>query len=1798
MARVRLDRLAMDQQAQAQGQSALYEARNLDPDEVQGFKRRHGSEVPSDGGTVNAPGITGRGDNSYLRLDADFRDDAFTIGMAVKLGSIGRQSSLSESGYHILACVRGNTAYTVPANDIGLPHSGYIVYAVKTGATYKIGFGLVTETDDVASLSAKKVELDNGGANFAVGDSVRVVAIKTTGGTPSLKLRVQKVGGSEQTGTYTTAVASGSTTGKTLEILGAANMRRKDAGDEPVIQQLVIYESAQDQAVTTILPDARSNYGTPDYKFRLNLSDTMSDSAIASEIGSVKRLLHKHPAPPAILNNGTPNKDALHFGGDAGAFEVRFSSEFLSLFETKVRNVINGDWSVYIQTTPGENFKEGGDRTLMEFGKLAHLSFSGSGGDKGKLNAKVNGSGSTDGVTITTASALSADAEVDVVLQHLATPDSSDKNIYLYVTTTSNDTSTKVTGRTIQDTEMDLRRLYSVLLGANEAQTAGTYYSGAITKFALYPFHTTRGAGKDGAIFYFDFSDGNYEDQANSLPAKRSYHSNSTQTPAYTQGSSVYTDGKFIGVGGGLAFTDSGPLSYASYLTKPLTTDLHTQQSGRNVFFVSGNYAHVADTKQLTARPLGIPDPGTKVQAVATGGGVLDGIYTYGYRFVSKNGTPGSLRRLDPVQAFDSSSVQVGIPGVESGGGVGTGERELGASQGITESPNTIFAGETYSSGASFYSVKDPGASTSDLQLFEKASDGSAINGDNALMGVDVRLSVDADNNLFESIFNRGVTMTGKGAATDRWMVHRRTQPPSFDDDWSTQVSFRFADPIRSSPSGNYCNVPLICFNSEDTYSGDAQNGQNAVGMLVGLVKGDDDHEGGANGSDTWGYDSGTTTNYWRLVVAARKNNYGSGRRTEVKMSSGYNWTAADPNGLMRKDDQVHPASSAGGGSGDNPFGTGVSAHKQFFIDNHDYSVFVTKQGTDLLVAAIDVTGLDLTGQDPLGDRLQERAFYGKHEDFFSDTADQQTTRGAGDFVYFGGCGSREPGNTGGGARYYGTAIQETPYINAAGATVTDTSENEPDDGGKWWNWHGWFRDQVFYHGRVWSTSIDTHELLQNAWKRNAALAQIGVANSPGPLNDRILNDVAGVGADVEDSVGELFDPAGSAAAGTNWNFYRTAYATDYTGIHPGGKKNALQYRGSELPIGTHDPASNPSGISETFFPLVFVGVDDHEVGAQPFRFYASNLFDGSLILDNGGADSFILARQLWREDISRSNVRNIDTEAAIYQSLGSTRYNFGANTWYSFILRPFKDASGDITFSAYNFRINGQGDTPDGMGSSSQSYFAASSISQNPANKLAAADLIDSNGFVFLGGHPKVTTSTGSTRFDELRIWDGDRWDVSNNNWKDNGYYQEQNLAGRLETRWAPDADPDQNTNYLLVYAKFQPYDTSEYDSANLSLTSTQLAHYGQWAYYDDGNTRYDSSRAHNVILATAPDSEYTDAEPGMVNDHTGGSGDDPPVADEAPSLPFPKGPKHSVAAIELFRSRGLELGDRQQDDNTLARMTEAARGAPLQLLARLPLHDRSFVDSVYDDDLGFEVDDSHGTVPPEVVKGIFTWQDQTALISDQRNLYFAEPGPYGWESFPDWLVYQVPVDIAGGEITAGAELGQGAIVAGKSWAAVLTGTPSSPDAFSLGGGVGAYDAHNLIAHAGAAYAFNGRLWRIDTQGQVTEISKPVENYLPGASQGKLSISAKLSSLFLLNTSTGLALRFHFPSGRWFVEDRGAIDMGDLSDGEDAWISAQGVYAKGATGQVGDFLPNGATSIAASYNANISATGGSAAAN
>ena len=1783
MARVRLDRLVMDQQAQAQGQSALYEARNLDPDEVQGFKRRHGSEVPSDGGTVNATGVISRGVNSYLRLDEDFDSGTFSINMSVKLGNLA--NSGTGDTYHVLAAIRDGGSITQSTTE--LPQEGWVVYVEQNAAVIKIGFAELSSGAIVDAKEALSADL-----SASAGDSFFVTASKNGSSSNGMHIRVREVtSAGVLTGSDVVATCSGSPAAggsdHIVEFLGSEIQGKQGSGSEPIIQNILVY-SDNKSAVTmetltgassTVKATRTSHTGTNlTYRFLLNADDTYSNAAIKSTVSA--KYLHLHPSPPAVLDS------ALQFGGSSGAFEVPFSSEFLSLFETKVRSVVNDDWTIYIKTTLGPNIGVDQEKTLAEFGKLARIYFAEDGTNSRKLKADVNGSGETAGTTLTTSDQLVIGTEYEIALSRKG------DNAHLRYTPTGGATET-VSSTIPQNTALDLRRLYSFFLGARENQTVDSYYSGSVTKCALYPFEVTSDAGKDGALFYFDFTGSKYEDQANDLPAGRVYHHSSTQKPVYTLGGNGYQDGSFIGVGGGVVFADSGPLGYTNYLSKPLSSDLHTQQQGHRVILSSGDAAHIVDTRKQETRPLGLPEPGTKVLAHKTGGGTLDGIYSYGYRFVSKYGTPGPMRRLDPVHAFDSASVQLGVTGTGSSDGGESGERELGASQGITES-TAVRAG--YTTGASYYGINDPGGSDTDLQLFENVA-GSDVT--TPKMAIDARLAADIPTQLPEAVFNRGVTAAD--AITDANKTHRwsvfgglgKTCPP-MDQDFAAQVSFRFSDPITGDTSGgdsgNYAHVPLITWQVKDTVAGEGSaNERSAPGMMVSLVMGHDSHPG-ASGYASTSLGRVGSENFWRLAVFRKESGWGHGRggahpdsgASTVKTSCHADW-ARGTDGIAYVD-TVHPAYDASAETA--PFEASVHADHQFFIDNHDYSVFMTREGDDLHIAAIDVTGLPVDSHDPYTEHLEDRAFHAVHADFFSGfSGAYHGGNDAGkECMFFGGAGavSNKTGHLSVGGS--GVCVTETPRINNSGVKVNGGGSSYETD---LWKHQGFHRDTVFYHGRCWSRSYDISDLFAMSWRRDAALPSVTGSTGapvPGPLSADVWADVGGAETDFLGSTKELWDTYNQ----TNWRIWSAPFNRNSSSLPPA--RNIKSVRGGDLPVGgSYNASSNPYGVAERLYPLITIGDAADEYNEQQLRVYVTNLFNGALIIDDSGDDCWIAGKQLWREDDLPPNYLPLDSLAP-YQAVDNTEFVFDSSTWYSLLVKAHKDSSNNISFSASNFRINGQGlDTGWGI--------YQGTIGPNPDTKLTRANLRSAD-FIFLGGHAKHATNIGSIRFDELRIWDGDRWDRYDTTWHEGGAWSEPNLSGRLESKWAPAADPDQTTNYLLVYAKFQPKDTEEYDTAGGDGAvddNTELAHYGQWAYYT-GST-YGTAREYNTIKAVAQ-TAYTNAEPGMVHDYpSSGSEEGPP--DTPISLAFPEGPKHSVAAIELFRSPSIKLSEQQrEDEDTLARSTEAAKGAPLQLLARLPRHDRSFVDSVLDENLGEEVDDTHGASPPDVVKGVFTWQDQLALISDQRNIYFAEPGPYGWESFPDWLVYQVPVDIGGGEITAGAELGQGAIVAGKSWAAVLTGTPSSPDAFSLGGGVGAYDAHNLIAHAGAAYAFNGRLWRIDTQGQVTEISKPVENYLPGASQGKLSISAKLSSLFLLNTSTGLALRFHFPSGRWFVEDRGAIDMGDLSDGEDAWISAQGVYAKGATGQVGDFLPNGATSIAASYNANISATGGSAAAN
>ena len=102
-------------------------------------------------------------------------------------------------------------------------------------------------------------------------------------------------------------------------------------------------------------------------------------------------------------------------------------------------------------------------------------------------------------------------------------------------------------------------------------------------------------------------------------------------------------------------------------------------------------------------------------------------------------------------------------------------------------------------------------------------------------------------------------------------------------------------------------------------------------------------------------------------------------------------------------------------------------------------------------------------------------------------------------------------------------------------------------------------------------------------------------------------------------------------------------------------------------------------------------------------------------------------------------------------------------------------------------------------------------------------------------------------------------------------------------------------------------------------------------------------------------------------------------------------------------------------------------------------------------------------------------------------------------------------------------------------------------------------------MVNRGIAYSFNGTLWAITGDGQIEDIGFPVLDLLPEPGAARLAVSSKLGSLFVINETTGLALRYHFARREWFVEDRYALSVTDI-DGVDNWVSKSGYPAAGDT--------------------------------
>lgn len=253
-------------------------------------------------------------------------------------------------------------------------------------------------------------------------------------------------------------------------------------------------------------------------------------------------------------------------------------------------------------------------------------------------------------------------------------------------------------------------------------------------------------------------------------------------------------------------------------------------------------------------------------------------------------------------------------------------------------------------------------------------------------------------------------------------------------------------------------------------------------------------------------------------------------------------------------------------------------------------------------------------------------------------------------------------------------------------------------------------------------------------------------------------------------------------------------------------------------------------------------------------------------------------------------------------------------------------------------------------------------------------------------------------------------------------------------------------------------------------------------------------------------------------------------------------------IVGTEILRT----VVDDTSNYATDAEALDAARSAPHYVVGFVPLGTTVFTDSTPNGALGLYVDPRGGDYPRNI-SGAVTWGNQVGLYGDPHEpntIWFSESGPLGWESFPSFLKISVPLQ-GSGVIKALAALHGNLIVLTSDSLTVLSGSPAQYGVSSLGGGVGASTKHCMVVWNESLFSYNGTLWVTQLgQGgaQSEDISQPIRHLLPDdPTDARLRLSAALQSLYLIDTSTGDALRFHLPTKAWTRETRSIKDLADI---------------------------------------------------
>jgi len=1648
VANLRFDKLAMNRAAQAAGDvNAVLLKQEVAPEDILAVTRRTGT-IRQDYYT-NSLGamIVGKDKRScwYPSTHLTSNSASWSIGCSLTFGGLHR---VLYAGTHADA----TALPIITVRSLATPAKAFELFAADNADTTTLKMKASDGSTTVySSTGAARALSSTDSLVFQWDHSNEILRVKTKGGTTSAEVISLDC---------STLTVPGDK--YVVELLGSGVVAEdKEVHSEHIISNVTIYTSyLDDTAIGNLHEDRTPADSGLKHHFKL------SEGGMVAPDSKTDHVLFSDPSPPEIASG------QYLFNGRTSALRVQLTAEMENFFSATGNNNPKVGFGGFIRFTPLQD-PSIAEQILVDAGDWFQVKLTTAG--------VITYSSTANSFTQTTTTgqqpgnvALAVGTEYTVffgILPGEAVSPTENAQCMLRVDTAAEkgDQDFGAIAEYVPP-ELDYGNPPKIYVGAEATETAATNLGGGVSRFALYRewIQEDIAVNRDSIIY---LTGKEFKDQSSQNTAVWPLiHSSISSTPTYTLG--PLEDGLHVSVAGGHVLGEAGIVGLTrgvQRMSHQLKSDADTLRIGDKLLIASNKVGHIVDESAETVRPYGVPAPARNVSVRASAPGALRGAASYGYRYVTGDGTYGPMERTDSAAITNGLAGRF-IVGSDAGGGSEFCQTSGKTNTGTTESM------QAHTTTANPFTAGDDICIevAAKLEEFDPAESNELV-WDRGFKGVDTN----------------GVTPpTGQGYRTEI----QGSNVVDLNSDFSVQLSFKY-DANRSNTNGK-SDIGVFGLGGGTTLSNNST--ANMPNMSAWISTGPDVVKYNAYPSDEFstfnGYGTtGTGSGAGRLVIGLGRNSQTYEYRNRSYVSGG----GTDYSGTY-------------GSLGHNlPWGNWkpitFTNDAGLWIDAHDYTLFVVRSGNALKVYVHDATEgtfTTLTGRDmDLLSRVDNSMASGvfavevpayTEDNFFEGWSTAiNLTRVSALSVHW--------------------ALCPTPFIKTDGQVSTSWADfhqhrtettylltqnlllgggTDPTD---WWEWIvsvcAWpMRENEGhpFHFRLWSRAYSKSLLEGYGHLRNAG--------RPGHhLDLDIKMDTYMFFEDLSHESNTFTDLESPAII---WKPYNVTVKYTYTD--------------DDVMTFTQTPGYGDTKSQ----PILIIGeVNDHEMGDAPLALYYTSKGDGSIVLQTHdplstgtGTVGYTLAHSVSSGAGTDPQLNKLFSDYAEFVN--------EFDEWNMFSIGIKIGTAGEFIITG--LAINGN-------------MIFDQQISRDVVPVEAGG--YDSTNWITLGGHTDVGPNNRTTTYiGEFRMWSDEKGpskfftDIPGAAfWKVND---------RLSSSEAADT---------TIYYQFQPEDETA-GAFNYGTRSEVLA-------FDDDVTIYDERTS------------------------TG----------DAVSFPLP--PRDDIVAIEVFRTLTREIppGDLESDTQDAL---DAVRYAPLFFLRRILAGTKSFMDDTLDSSLGFAAPYTVYSLP-EDIKQFFTWQGMLGVLGENNRIYYTEPGPYGWETFPASLTYEARIAGGGaGELLACRSTGDTLYLFGNNWTTALIGAPGNETEFPFGGGVGAYSPKTTLDITGVVYAFNGRLWTIDRVGQVdfkiADMGAAFQDLLPTHSNVRLACSSTLQSLFIIDENTGDVLRVFLPTGETSIEKRDAIAITDNSSGEDVWVNTGGSYSKGSSSVYGDDVDSDTTSHSA----------------